>query len=129
MPGNSGSCSTSWGWMPWMAMFMGAKRMSRGRTSRCALWVTRPALLIQARPTEQTAPGAALAVSKSSAIAVVPAVSALAGIGFSVSMVPSADQREPVVLAQHRPAVLLALGPLTCRAGADRPIDHIGKDC
>src|SRR3546814_17915025 len=101
-----------------MAMFMGAKRMSRGRTSRCALWVTRPALLIQARPTEQTAPGAALAVSKSSAIAVVPAVSAMAGIGFSVSMVSSADPREPVVPATPRHPVLLGPGQLAASAAA-----------
>src|SRR3546814_13572613 len=95
-----------------MAMFMGAKRMSRGRTSRCALWVTRPALLIQARPTEQTAPGAALAVSKSSAIAVVPAVSTMAGIGFSVRMVSAADHHQPLVLAQHSHPVLPAPDPL-----------------
>src|SRR3546814_13835729 len=104
-----------------MAMFMCRKRMSRGRTSRGALWGTRPALLIQARPTEQPAPGAALAVSKSSAIAVVPAVSAMAGIGFSVSMVSAADQREPVVLAQHRHAVPLGLGQLAARHGAGDP--------
>jgi hypothetical protein len=53
--------------MPWIAMFIPEKRISRGRISRSSTRVTLPSS-IQARPTEQALPRCSFAVSKSIAM-------------------------------------------------------------
>src|SRR5688572_389131 len=92
--------------MPWIAMKLGANRMSCGRTRRCATWLTCPSL-IQARPMEQMLPDEPLAVSKSSAMALAPVTASRLGIWSCACIDLPADQREPVVFAQHRHAMLL----------------------